>query len=37
MHLRNQCYVPASLTANINPSDYYFDGVELDEIREVIE
>jgi len=25
------------LTANINPSDYYFDGVELDEIREVIE
>jgi hypothetical protein len=37
MHLRNQCYVPAGLTATTHRSVFYFDGDEFDEIHEVIE
>jgi len=37
MHLRHQSYLPASLTANTNRSDFYFDGDEFDEIHEGIE
>ncbi len=31
---KHQSYLPASLTANNNPSGFYFDGDELDEIHE---
>ena len=31
---KHQSYLPASLTANTNRSDSYFDGDELDEIHE---
>ncbi len=37
MHLRHQFYLPASLTANTNRSDSYFDGDEFDEFPEAIE